>query len=1165
MKKLLPVIASLFICSFAFSQITLTSTVTNVSCFGGTNGSATITATGGTAPYTYTWLPGNSSPTTLTSAAAGQYTVIAEDAVANTNSLVITIIEPSTLTATTMATNALCFGTATGAIHISASGGTPTYFYNLNGGAYQSSSTFTNIFAGVYTVGIKDANNCIGTQTAQVNQPTQLNMTTSSQNANCSVSNGVASSTVTGGTPIYTYSWTPSGGAATVSNGLSAGNYTITSTDANGCTVSSPVVIGLTSGGTATVSAKTNATCNGLCDGSITIGTIGGSAPFTYSWTPSGQTNSTATNLCPGTYSCTIIDFYGCTSTAVATITQPSQLISSTTLTNVTCAGMCNGAFNTIASGGVAPYIFFNSIGSIGPNITNVCAGTLTTSVRDANNCLLTETITITQPPLLSAVVTSTNTNCAQSDGALCSAAFGGTPPYNYLWSNGTTTTSCNSNLPAGVYTYTVADANGCLNVGNGLVNDIGGPVISITSQTNVSCFGGNNGAATTSVTGGTSPYAYAWAPAGGTLSSLTNIGAGMYGVTVTDASGCIGTQTVSITQPTQLNILTSSSNAACGMCNGSIVASAMGGSPAYMYTWLPSGGITSFLQNLCAGNYTIQITDSNGCIKTATTSVLSIGTGSLTNVTTTLTTIKESCLNFYDGSIDLALSGSNTGPFTYQWSNGATTQDIFSVTANYYSVTIFDASMNCLSVGDSVKTDGTNCGSISGKVFIDNNSDCTFNSGDNSYNYAQIIANPGNKLGYTNTNGDYIINNLPFGTYSLTALTTNTNLMSTCVTTVITTLNAGSPNSINNNFSREYIPITQPDLCVLASCSGIVPGFICTVNYNLYNYNSFIASGFYKVTLPSAFIPNITQVSASTYTISGDTIIWNFNNSINGSGSQLFFVKFTTPLSTPLGSIFTTCMWAQPTVTDLNYANNNYCYSRNVSGSFDPNDKTVSPVGIGTNGDIAASVTDLTYLIRFQNTGNGPAVNIVVKDTLSPNVDINTFEMLGSSHNYNIDILNGNILRWKFNNIMLADSNSNEPASHGYIQYRIKRTTNNTPGTQIKNTAYIYFDFNAPVVTNRAINTIETVTGIKSPSSSDNEWNVYPNPSTGTLYIVNHSSFKEASQIQILNSIGQTVFEETITSNYKNIDLSKLNNGIYFVKIVSDKQSTVKRIVLSK
>jgi uncharacterized repeat protein (TIGR01451 family) len=214
---------------------------------------------------------------------------------------------------------------------------------------------------------------------------------------------------------------------------------------------------------------------------------------------------------------------------------------------------------------------------------------------------------------------------------------------------------------------------------------------------------------------------------------------------------------------------------------------------------------------------------------------------------------------------------------------------------------------------------------------------------------------------------------------------------------------------------------------------------------------------------------------------------------------------------------------------------------------------------------EAASTETDLTYLIRFQNTGNGPAVNIVVKDTLSPNVDVNTFEMLSASHNYNIDILSGNILRWKFNNIMLADSGSNEPASHGYIQYRIKRNNNNTPGTQIKNTAYIYFDFNEPVVTNTAINTIETITGIKSSSNTNDDWNVYPNPSTGVLYIVNSSSLKEASQIQVINSIGQTLLEETITNNYKNIDLSKLNNGVYFVKIVSDKQSVIKRVVLSK
>jgi uncharacterized repeat protein (TIGR01451 family) len=323
--------------------------------------------------------------------------------------------------------------------------------------------------------------------------------------------------------------------------------------------------------------------------------------------------------------------------------------------------------------------------------------------------------------------------------------------------------------------------------------------------------------------------------------------------------------------------------------------------------------------------------------------------------------------------------------------------------------------------------------------------------------------------------------------------------------------------------------------------------------------------SGLLKITLPTTFIPNITNVIPAIYTISGDTIIWNFSNLNYGQGIQYYRIDFTPPQNTPLGSLFVNYASAETSVLDFNNVNNVFYYQRVVSGSYDPNDKTVSPVGLGANGDITATETDLTYLIRFQNTGNGPAVNIVVKDTLSPNVDINTFEMLSASHNYNIDILPGNILRWKFNNIMLADSGSNEPASHGYIQYRIKRNGNNAHGTQIKNTAYIYFDFNAPVITNTAINTIETITGIKSSSSTNDEWNVYPNPSTGVLYIVNSSSVKEASQIQVINSIGQTVLEETITSNYKNIDLSKINNGVYFVKIVSDKYSVIKRVVLSR
>lgn len=767
---------------------------------------------------------------------------------------------------------------------------------------------------------------------------------------------------------------------------------------------------------------------------------------------------------------------------------------------------------------------------------------------------------------------TVTNVSCfGGNNGSATITATGGTGAYTYTWlPTGTASPNVLTNVAAGQYTVIVADA--VANT-NSLVINIGQPTqltVIAVAQSSAACW--CNGSASVTVTGGNPPYAYNWnVPFGGNMPQVTNLCPGITQVNITDANGCVAITTVAISAPPPINITSTVTNASCqNSCNGSINATVTGGTPGYTYTWTTSGpfgggGGTASIYAACAGIYTLVVTDAAGCVQVLTTNVAISTNNSLPNATVTNTSYNETCHLTGDGAIDVTITGSNPGPFTYQWSNGANTQDITNIISNIYFLSITDGSANCITIKDTISSIGINCGTINGNVYIDNNSDCVKNSGDNDYQNTIVLINPGNRIGYTNMNGSYVINSLPYGTYSVTLITsTNTPVFPNCTTTLNATVNSGNQNSINNNLSVGFNSTTNPDLRVSAYSNGIVPGFGCYVNYQLTNLNNVSASGLFKAVLPSAFISNITTGNPNTYAVSGDTVIWNFTNVTYSAGTS-FYIYFNVPLITPLGSLFTTCMLAQPSISDFNYINNTLCYSRQVTGSFDPNDKTVSPVGVGANGDIAATETDLTYLIRFQNTGNGPAVNIVVKDTLSPNVDINTFEMLGASHNYNIDILPGNVLRWKFNNIMLADSGSNEPASHGYIQYRIKRNNNNTPGTIIKNTAYIYFDFNEPVVTNTAINTIETITGIKSSFNTNDGWNVYPNPSTGVLYIVNSSSVKEASQIQVINSIGQTVLEETITSNYKNIDLSKLNNGVYFVKIVSEKQSSVKRVVLSR
>lgn len=1090
MKKLLASIFLLFICSIAFSQITLTSTVSNVSCFGGSNGSATVSATGGTGAYTYTWIPTGINSSIITGLAAGSYTVYAEDAVANTNSLIVTITEPTVFTSNITSVNHVtCFGLGDGnatASPIGGIGGPYIYSWTPSG---QTSATATNLSPGAYSVTIIDFVGCTATATVNINQPAQLGSIT---NAN-------------------------------------------------------------------------NVKCFGTATGTVSATGTGGSVPYTYLWPTLSSTLSTVNNVAVGVYSVIVTDANNCSVSQTVAVIEPTQITTANTVSASTCSG-CNGAFNIAASGGSGFYMITVSNGATTFYNSNQCPGPYTVTITDANNCVYTNVVNVPLLSSMTAAISSTNANCGQSDGSACANVTGAVGATTFIWNN-LSSTSCINLIPAGAYSYTVTDSNGCTASANTLVSSIGGPTVSISSQTNASCFGSCNGTATAFASGGTSPYSYSWSQ-GNMSPTASNLCAGLYNVTLTDASGCIGTASVIITQPSAIIVTTTGTNAACQTnCNGAASATVTGGAGSYTYQWMgpsiASGSTSNNPIGMCPGLYTVVVTDAMGCVSATMVNVSSAN--SIPNASVTSTIYNETCLYTGDGAIDVSVSGTNPGPFTYQWNNGASTQDLNNITSGSYLVTIYDTNLNCLSLYNTLSSIGTNCGTISGNVFVDNNSDCMYNAGDNNLGSVQIMINPGNRLGYTNPAGNYVINNLPYGTYTVTANTNTVNYLATCSTMNTSFVNAGSPNSINNNFTREYIPLTQPDLLVSAYSNGIVPGFACTVNYYLSNYNNINANGIYKVTLPSAFILNITQVSASTYTISGDTVMWNFTN-VTNTYTPPFFIKFTTPLSTPLGSIFTTCMWAQPTVTDLNYTNNTYCYSRFVTGSFDPNDKTVSPVGIGPNGDIAATETDLSYLIRFQNTGNGPAVNIVVKDTLSPNVDINTFEMLSSSHNYNIDILPGNILRWKFNNIMLPDSNSNEPGSHGYIQYRIKRNNNNTPGTQIKNTAYIYFDFNEPVVTNTAINTIETITGIKYQNIADDQWIVYPNPSTGILNLINNSIATDSKlHIQVVNAIGQLVYEESTNANHKTIDLTMLSNGVYFVKLVSDKRSSVKRIVLSK
>jgi gliding motility-associated-like protein len=653
-------------------------TTTNVTCFGGTNGVFTASGTGGSGgPFTYTLTSPfqTSALGSFTGLSAGTYTVIGADGVGCTNTTTVNIAQPTAVSLTVTSIPAKCFNTPTGTINISGSGGTGAYTYSLNGGSPQTSPSYTAVGQGSYVITIGDANNCTTTQTVSVTEPTALSAQVSTQNANCTAANGAATSTVSGGTPIYTYSWSTGATSDNLSNVPGGNNYTLTATDVNGCTVTAVAAVSITPGGSSSILNINNVTCNGYNDGSITAGPVGGAAPFSYSWSPSGQTNATATNLAPATYTCEITDFYGCKSYTTATITQPTVLDAIMNSTNVKCFNTPTGTVTAAGTGGTGPYTYlWPTLASTLATVPNVAVGIYSCQITDGNNCTITQTISVTEPTDISLTSTVTSANCNQSNGSATVTASGGVGGYSYNWSSGSTT-DIQTNIAGGTYTIDVRDANNCIKTLAVTVSNVSGPSISILTQTNVSCFGVCDGAATSTVSGGVPPYIYSWS-SGHTSSIATNLCAQIYTASVTDQAGCVASMSVNISQPTVLTVTVLPSDPKCfGASNGYGIAAALGGVPNYTYAWTGGGGNNATSNPIGAGNYGLTVTDANGCIATS-----SMTLNNPPAMAASITSTNVSCFGTCNGAA-IGTTTNNIGVVDYQWIGGPS--PIFSQTAS--------------------------------------------------------------------------------------------------------------------------------------------------------------------------------------------------------------------------------------------------------------------------------------------------------------------------------------------------------------------------------------------------------------------------------------------------------------------------------------------------
>jgi gliding motility-associated-like protein len=746
---------------------TVTTSQTNVSCFGGSNATASATVTGGTSPYTYAWTPGGQTTSSVTGLTAGSYTVTVTDHTGCTITSLITITQPTQVTVTTAPpVNELCNGGSNGSDLATGSGGTGPYIYAWTPGG-QTNANATGLSAGTYTVTAKDANGCTGTASVTITQPTALTCTTTTNPATCGNSDGSATATPAGGTGTYTYSWSPGGQTGAIASNISAGTYTVTVKDANGCTVTVTAAVantggasvtitntnelcnggsnatanttvsggtspytyawtggqtnanatGLTAGSytvtvtdangcvatasvtitqppllTVTTGAPVNVLCNGGTNGSVASAVVGGTGAYTYSWT-SGQTNANATGLSAGTYTVTVTDANGCTATASATITQPAILAVTTgAAVNVLCNGGANGSDLATASGGTGTYTYsWNTIPvQTNANATGLTAGTYTITVTDANGCTASASATVTQPAALTATTTTVPSSCGNANGSATATPAGGTGTYTYSWNTSPIQTNATaSSLTAATYTVTITDANGCTLTTTATVTNISAETVTINPPVNILCNGGNNGSATSTVVGGTTPYTYSWSTIPiQTNANATGLTAGTYTLSVTDASGCLATASVTITQPALLTVTTASPvNILCnGGNNGSDIATAAGGTGTYTYAWTPGGQSNANSTGLTAGTYTITVTDANGCTASATTTITQPPV-----LTINAAGFPVSCNGGSNGQATVIPAG-GTAPYSYNWSNGNTGANDNNLTAGNYTITVTDA-----------------------------------------------------------------------------------------------------------------------------------------------------------------------------------------------------------------------------------------------------------------------------------------------------------------------------------------------------------------------------------------------------------------------------------------------------------------------------------------
>jgi len=708
-------------CTFNFTytvdepnEIVIDAAITDVTCAGDFTGAVNVTISGGSPLFIRSWSgPGGFTATTedISALEAGSYTIDVTDSQGCTSSETFDVQELFDVTLSTASSDISCFGAGDGTIELTPSGGVEPYDFDWTGpdGFNSLSEDLTDLEAGVYDVLVVDANGCQGTAQVEIFEPSEISLILDATDVDCfGDADGAITLTTAGGTAPLNFSWEGPNGFSSVNqnlSGLEPGDYEVTVSDANGCSVSD--MVSISENPELTVSVDTfNSNCQ-QSDGLAVATAAGGTGDLSFSWEDVNgieiSQNDSLIDVAGGTYEVIVTDELGCSVQAVAVISDNNGTLNGNVV-NPTCSGDTDGAIDAEITGGTAPFVYEwtdgNGFTSDQEDISDLTAGTYTLTITDVNGCVFSETFEVIDPPAITVVANFSGVTCIGSDGAISLSLQNATAPVNVGWTgpdgftgNGTTL----NDLEAGNYTYNITDALGCSRTGTVSLPDA--PSITVTEAvTDINCAGAANGAVDIAVSGGSLPLQFLWTGPDGfssTTEDISGLSPGEYSVTVTDQFTCSESLTITVTEPDSILVDISVAEPDCNQANGSLEATITGGTVAadYIIAWTDELGnlISSdaLIENLASGNYGLTVTDDNGCVYTEDITLSNPGGDIIPTITS------ETCGDALDGSITLEIANV-AEPFTVSWvgPDGFTSddEDIFNLAAGIYTYTVSGA-----------------------------------------------------------------------------------------------------------------------------------------------------------------------------------------------------------------------------------------------------------------------------------------------------------------------------------------------------------------------------------------------------------------------------------------------------------------------------------------